>query len=130
MFQSDGQSKARAPVFKSLSKLDTHLSIHCTGLVWASLEAAQQYVDDILRTVLLPFNLQYPVLNFQQILPDHIRHDMMGRRLYLPGNVDDLVRELEQIWQEILHETIGVLYHSMPRRVAACIRSRVGSTPF
>ncbi|GFX39898.1 transposable element Tc1 transposase [Trichonephila clavipes] len=47
--------------------------------------------------------------------------DMMDRQLHLPGNVDDLTRQLEQIWQGIPQETIRVLYHSMPRRVAACI---------
>ncbi|GFW32246.1 uncharacterized protein TNCV_2143261 [Trichonephila clavipes] len=31
---------------------------------------------------------------------------MMRRRLHLPGNVDDLARQLEQIYQEIPHETI------------------------
>ncbi|GFV52240.1 transposable element Tcb1 transposase [Trichonephila clavipes] len=35
--------------------------------------------------------------------PSPIEHvwDMRGRRLYLPGNVDDLTRQLEQIWQNI-----------------------------
>ncbi|GFU39359.1 transposable element Tc1 transposase [Trichonephila clavipes] len=39
--------------------------------------------------------------------PSPIEHvwNMMGRRLHLPGNVDDLARLLEQIWQEILQET-------------------------
>ncbi|GFU38503.1 transposable element Tcb1 transposase [Trichonephila clavipes] len=50
--------------------------------------------------------------------------DMMGRRLHLPGNVDDITQCLEQIWQEIPQETIRVLYHSMPRLAAACIQSR------
>ncbi|GFY34866.1 transposable element Tc1 transposase [Trichonephila clavipes] len=55
--------------------------------------------------------------------PSPIEHvwDMMGSRLHLPGNVDDLPRELVQIWQEIPQETIRVLYHSMSRRVAAAI---------
>ncbi|GFW51754.1 hypothetical protein TNCV_1186861 [Trichonephila clavipes] len=47
---------------------------------------------------------------------------MMGKRLHLPRNVDDLARQLEQIQQEIPQDTIRVLYHSMPRRVAACIQ--------
>ncbi|GFS51672.1 hypothetical protein TNCV_613581 [Trichonephila clavipes] len=34
------------------------------------------------------------------------------------------------IWQEIPQETISVLYHSMPRRLAACIQARSGSTPY
>lgn len=120
---------------------------------------AQRYVDDILRPVLLPFLLQYPGLVFQQdnarphtarvamnclqacqTLPwparspdlSPIEHvwDMMGRRLHLPRNVDDLVRQLERIWQEIPQETIRELYRSMPRRVAACIQARGGSTPY
>ncbi|GFU83606.1 uncharacterized protein TNCV_1886411 [Trichonephila clavipes] len=32
--------------------------------------------------------------------------NMIGRRLPLPGNVDDLAQRLEQIWQEIPQETI------------------------
>ncbi|GFV59881.1 transposable element Tc1 transposase [Trichonephila clavipes] len=56
--------------------------------------------------------------------------DMRGRRLHLPRNVDGLTRKLEQIWQEILKETIRVLYYSMSRRVAACIQARGGSTPY
>ncbi|GFV91267.1 transposable element Tcb1 transposase [Trichonephila clavipes] len=60
---------------------------------------------------------------------DHI-WDMMGRRMHLPGNVDDLSRQSEQIWQEIPQETIRMLYHSMPHHVAACIQARDGSTPY
>ncbi|GFU85591.1 transposable element Tc1 transposase [Trichonephila clavipes] len=90
------------------------------GPLWSSLEAhSQRYVNDILRTVLLPFLLQYAGLIFQhdnvkphatrvainfptayQTLPwparspdpTPIEHvwDMMGMRLYLPGNVVDL----------------------------------------
>ncbi|GFV27089.1 transposable element Tc1 transposase [Trichonephila clavipes] len=88
------------------------------GYLWSYLEA-HQYVDGILRTVLLTFFLQYPGLIFHQdnakshtthvamnsftayqtllwpsISPEHspIEHvwDMMGKRLHLPGNVDDL----------------------------------------
>ncbi|GFT05603.1 transposable element Tcb1 transposase [Trichonephila clavipes] len=88
--------------------------------------AAHRYVDGILRTVLLPFLLQYPCLILRpdnakhyttrvamncltayQTLPCPVRSpdpspiehvwDMMGRRLHLPGNVDDQVRKLEQI---------------------------------
>ncbi|KFM63882.1 Transposable element Tcb1 transposase, partial [Stegodyphus mimosarum] len=106
----------------------------------------QRYVDDILSPVLLPFLLQYPDLIFRednarphtaraamscltayQTLPCPARSpdlspieplwDMMGRRLHLPGNVVDLVRQLEKIWHEIPQKTIRELYHSMPRRV-------------
>ncbi|GFT29114.1 transposable element Tcb1 transposase [Trichonephila clavipes] len=59
---------------------------------------------------------------------DHIWY-VMGRRLNLPENVDDQPRESEQIWHEIPLETIRVLYHFMPRRVAACIQARCGLKP-
>ncbi|GFV61333.1 transposable element Tcb1 transposase [Trichonephila clavipes] len=86
----------------------------------------QWCVDDILRTVFLPFLLQYLDLIFQMIrlhvarvamncltacqtLPwpasspdlssiEHVWHSI-GRRLHLLGNVDDLTQRLEQIWQ-------------------------------
>ncbi|GFU09947.1 hypothetical protein TNCV_4522661 [Trichonephila clavipes] len=51
---------------------------------------------------------------------------MMGRSLHLPWNVDDLVRELEQTWQEIPQATIRMIYPSMPRRMAACTQARGG----
>ncbi|GFW69529.1 hypothetical protein TNCV_488751 [Trichonephila clavipes] len=44
---------------------------------------------------------------------------MVRRRLHLPGNVNDLARQLERIRQEIPQVTIRMFYHSMPRRVAA-----------
>ncbi|GFX84586.1 transposable element Tc1 transposase [Trichonephila clavipes] len=120
---------------------------------------AQRYADGILRTVLLPFLLQYPGLIFRQgnarphtarvamnsltgcqALPwpakspdvSPIEHvwDMMGRQLHLLGNVEDLGRQFEQIWQEVPQQTFRVLYHSMSRRVAACIQARGGSTPY
>ncbi|GFU67393.1 transposable element Tc1 transposase [Trichonephila clavipes] len=56
--------------------------------------------------------------------------EMIGRRVNLLGNVDDLARRLEQILQEILQETIRVLYPSMPCRVATCIQVRGGSIPY
>ncbi|XP_071035183.1 uncharacterized protein [Parasteatoda tepidariorum] len=55
---------------------------------------------------------------------------MMGRRFHLARNFDDLVRQLDRIWQEIPQETIRELHRSMPRRVAACIQARGGSTPY
>ncbi|GFV27397.1 hypothetical protein TNCV_3795921 [Trichonephila clavipes] len=33
----------------------------------------------------------------------------MGRRHHILGNVDDIARQLEQIWKKILHETIRML---------------------
>ncbi|GFX10449.1 transposable element Tc1 transposase [Trichonephila clavipes] len=60
---------------------------------------------------------------------EHVR-DMMGKQLHPPGNVDDLTRQLEHIWQEIPQGTIRVLYHSISRRLAACIQARGGSTPY
>ncbi|GFS96918.1 transposable element Tcb1 transposase [Trichonephila clavipes] len=104
--------------------------------------AAHRYVDDILGTVFLAFLLQYPDLTFQQnnakprtkrvamncltiyqTLPwparlkdpspiEHVR-DMMGRRLHLPGNIDDMARQLVQISHEIPQETMRVLYHAI-----------------
>ncbi|GFT16096.1 transposable element Tc1 transposase [Trichonephila clavipes] len=117
----------------------------------------QWYVDNFLRTVLLPFLLQYPghILKQDRARP-HIGHvamnclaacqtllwsarslspiehlwDMMGRPLRLSRNVDDLALQLEQIWQEILQDAIRVLYHSMLHHAAACIQPRGGSTPY
>ncbi|GFV40210.1 hypothetical protein TNCV_3823101 [Trichonephila clavipes] len=53
-----------------------------------------------------------------------------GKMTASTGNVDDLARQLEQIWQEMPQETIRVPYNSMSRRVAACIQTRGASTPY
>ncbi|GFV66278.1 hypothetical protein TNCV_2736921 [Trichonephila clavipes] len=53
--------------------------------------------------------------------------DMMGRRLHLPGKANVLAQQLKQSWREISQETIRMLYHSMVRRMAACIQTRVWS---
>ncbi|GFT97167.1 transposable element Tcb1 transposase [Trichonephila clavipes] len=116
---------------------------------------AHRYEDGLRRTVLLRFLLQYPDLIFQQDNakshttyvamncltayqalpwparssdPSPIKHawDMMGRRWHLSGNFDNLTRQLEQIWQDIPQETIRVLFHSMSRRMAACIHAEMG----
>ncbi|GFV97003.1 hypothetical protein TNCV_4352151 [Trichonephila clavipes] len=55
---------------------------------------------------------------------------MMVRRSHLTGNVDDLARQFEQIWQETPRKTMRVLYPSIPRRVTDCIQFRGGSTPY
>ncbi|GFU70329.1 transposable element Tcb1 transposase [Trichonephila clavipes] len=56
--------------------------------------------------------------------------DMMEMRLRLPRNVDDLVRQLEQLWQEIPQKTFRVFYQSMSRHAAACFQARSRSTPY
>ncbi|GFY05178.1 transposable element Tc1 transposase [Trichonephila clavipes] len=48
---------------------------------------AQRYVDDILRTVLLPYLLQYPGLIFSKIMPDHIRHTLYYELSYSLSNI-------------------------------------------
>ncbi|GFV67470.1 transposable element Tc1 transposase [Trichonephila clavipes] len=63
------------------------------------------------------------------IIREHV-WDMMGRRLHRLGNVNDLARQLEQIWQVMPQETIRMIYHSMPRCVVAFIQTRGGSTPY
>ncbi|GFS94555.1 HTH_Tnp_Tc3_2 domain-containing protein [Trichonephila clavipes] len=70
-----------------------------------------------------PYTSPQPGVTFDKHFlgqPDPIEHgrDMTGRRLHLPGKVDNLERQWEQIWQEIPQEIIGELYHSMPSRVA------------
>ncbi|GFT00805.1 transposable element Tcb1 transposase [Trichonephila clavipes] len=54
---------------------------------------------------------------------EHV-YDMMGRRLHLTESVHDLARQLEKICQEIPQETTRVLYHSIARRVTACIQTK------
>ncbi|GFU28502.1 transposable element Tcb1 transposase [Trichonephila clavipes] len=56
----------------------------------------------------LPWSARSP--DFSPI--EHV-WNKMGKRLYQPGNVDDLARQLEQISREIPQETIRVLYPSM-----------------
>ncbi|GFV49877.1 transposable element Tc1 transposase [Trichonephila clavipes] len=71
----------------------------------------------------LPWPSRLPDLS----LIEHVLN-MMGRRLHLPGNVDELARQLEKIWQEIPQKTIRGIYHSMPRHMS--IQARGESTPY
>ncbi|GFX04581.1 transposable element Tc1 transposase [Trichonephila clavipes] len=115
---------------------------------------AQWYVEDILRTVLLQFLLQYPILIFQQdnarthtarvalncftacqtlpwpartpnLSPTEHVWNMMGRRVLLPGNVNDLALQLDQIWPAILLETIrnGSDFESYPLTLTKAVLS-------
>ncbi|GFW84021.1 hypothetical protein TNCV_1661901 [Trichonephila clavipes] len=79
-------------------------------------------VDREHRLTLAKYFLDQP-----DISPIENAWDMKGRRLRLPGNVDHLALQLEQIWQEIPQETIRVPYYSMPRRVTACIQEKSDS---
>ncbi|GFV14582.1 HTH_Tnp_Tc3_2 domain-containing protein [Trichonephila clavipes] len=51
---------------------------------------------------------------------------VMGRRLYLPVNNDDLVRQLEQIWQKIPQDALSLFATSC----GSLHLARVGSTPY
>ncbi|GFU61895.1 hypothetical protein TNCV_4826661 [Trichonephila clavipes] len=62
-------------------------------------------------------------------LSDRACLEYEGKATDIPGNVDDLAVKLEQICQEVPQETIRV-YHSMPRRVTACIQTRGESTAY
>ncbi|GFV17433.1 transposable element Tc1 transposase [Trichonephila clavipes] len=99
---------------KSLSRQD-NAKLHTTHVAINSLTALQT----------LPCPARSP--NSSPI--EHV-WDVMGMRLHLLGNVDNLTRQLEQIWQEIPKGTIRVLYHSMSRGVATCIQARGGSSPY
>ncbi|GFW06749.1 hypothetical protein TNCV_3288491 [Trichonephila clavipes] len=65
---------------------------------------------------------------FARSLSNRAFCDVMGRRLHLLGNVDDLARQLEQILTEIPQETIEVIYR--PMLLAACIQARGASRPY
>ncbi|GFV49847.1 transposable element Tcb1 transposase [Trichonephila clavipes] len=104
-----------APFLLTSGLLQDNSRVHTTRVAMNCLEAFQR--------------LSWPVRSPGVSLTEHV-WDMMGRRLHVSRNVDNLPRLLEQIWQEILQETIRVLYYSLSRRGAACIQARGGSTPF
>ncbi|KFM74451.1 Transposable element Tcb2 transposase, partial [Stegodyphus mimosarum] len=110
---------------------------------------AQQYVDEVLRPVVLPFISRHHGLIFQQnnarphtahvstacrTLPwptrspdlSPIEHvwSIMGSALHPARDVDDLMRQLDTIWHDITD--IRNLYQSKPSRITACIRARGG----
>ncbi|GFS60024.1 transposable element Tc1 transposase [Trichonephila clavipes] len=80
------------------------------GIIWSSLQTHLQH--SACQT--LPWPARLPAFS-----PIEQVWDMMGKRIHLPGNVDNIAQELEHIWQEIPQETLKLLYQSMPRRVAA-----------
>lgn len=120
---------------------------------------AQRYVDTILRPVALPFMARHPGASFQQdnarphtahisldclravdTLPwparspdlSPIEHvwDMVGRQIRAPQNIADLEQQLMNAWQNVSQDDIRNLYHSLARRIQACIAARGGSTNY
>ncbi|GFW33955.1 retrotransposable element Tf2 protein type 1 [Trichonephila clavipes] len=69
--------------------------------------------------------LRWPV-GSPYLYPIEYISDMM----LLPGNADDLAQQMDRVWQKIPQKLFRVLYHSMPRPVAACIQARGGTTPY
>ncbi|GFU40323.1 transposable element Tc1 transposase [Trichonephila clavipes] len=55
--------------------------------------------------------------------------DMMGRRLHLPVNIDELAQQLEKLGKKYCRRPSEFVI-TMPRRVAACIQARGGSTSY
>ena len=111
----------------------------------------QQYLDEVLRPVGLPFMSLHLRLTFKQYnarphtehvsiacisarqtlparSPDHspIEHvwSIMGRALQSACDIYDLTRKLDRIWHDIRQEVIRNLYQSMPSRITACIMAR------
>ena len=120
---------------------------------------ALQYVDEVLRPVGLPFMSRYPGITFKQYnARSHTAHfstdcistcwtlpcptrsrdlsrieyvwSIIGRALLSACDVDDLTRQLDRIWNDILQEDIRNLYQSMPSRITACIRARGEQTRY
>ncbi|UYV77686.1 hypothetical protein LAZ67_15001937 [Cordylochernes scorpioides] len=90
---------------------------------------AQRYVDDVLRSVTLPY--LHGMLFWPPYSPDlsPIEHvwDIIGRRLHAlpqPRSEDELWQMVEREWRAIPQDAIRTLIDSLPRRVAACIAVR------
>ncbi|GFX65336.1 transposable element Tc1 transposase [Trichonephila clavipes] len=81
------------------------------GLLWSSLDTltAHRLSNSSLVSQIARFICNRACLGYD------------GKTTAYTRNVDDLSRQLEQIWQETLQKTISVLYHPMSRHVAACI---------
>ncbi|GFW53701.1 hypothetical protein TNCV_4816011 [Trichonephila clavipes] len=56
--------------------------------------------------------------------------DIMGRRLHLPGNVDELAKDWSKFGKKHRRRPSGSFITPMPRCVAACIQTRDDSTPY
>ena len=120
---------------------------------------AQRYVDEILRPFALPFMARHSGAIFQQdnatphtarISVDCLRAvdtvpwparspdlspiehvwDMLGRQIRAPRNVADLEQQLRNAWQNVSQDDIRKLYHSLPRRIQACIAAKGGFTNY
>ena len=59
--------------------------------------------------------------------------DAIGRSIAtppLPQNQQKLREQVQAAWDGLSQDTIRNLYHSMPRRLAACVRQHGGPTPY
>ncbi|GFS49912.1 transposable element Tcb1 transposase [Trichonephila clavipes] len=113
------------PVYKEISLMVFSEGLTVKDEEISHLQADVKNLEKKLQTVEKTTSQTPPCPDRSSYL-SQIEHvlDRIGRRLQLPRNVDDLARQLEQVWQEIPQETIRVLYHSMPRRVAVFIQVR------
>ncbi|GFV75141.1 transposable element Tc1 transposase [Trichonephila clavipes] len=116
------------PVFTTARHTDLQPGVLYPGLIFqqdnAKPHTAHVFMDCLTACQALPWSARSPDLS-----PIEHVWDMMERQLHVPGNVDDLARQLEQVWEEIL-QTIWVLYHFMASNVAACIQAGGGSRPY
>ncbi|GFU47995.1 transposable element Tc1 transposase [Trichonephila clavipes] len=56
--------------------------------------------------------------------------DMIERQIWGPQNIADLEQQLVNSWQNVLQEASRNFYHSLPRRIQACITAVGGSTNY
>ena len=120
---------------------------------------AQRYVEEILQPHVLPFMLRSEHAFFQQDnacphtaqvshnclravdtipwparSPDlsPIEHvwDQIGRQLQPSTGLQQLERQLLQLWDNLPQENIRRLYDSMPDRITGCIKARGGATRY
>ncbi|GFY02133.1 transposable element Tcb1 transposase [Trichonephila clavipes] len=69
------------------------------GLIFQQDNAREHTAHVAMNCLTACQTLSWPAISTDLFLIEHV-WDMIGKRLHLPGNVDDLARQLEQIWQK------------------------------
>lgn len=77
----------------------------------------------------LPWSSQSPDLNPTEQLWNYIKNGLRDRE-DRPANLDELFEFVKQEWEKIPKDYLRTLVDSLPRRIAAVIKNRGGSTSY
>ncbi|GFT25729.1 transposable element Tcb2 transposase [Trichonephila clavipes] len=141
MSRFGGLSEERPSVFKTRSKLGTHLSTQCSGDERQSRPCPARDNATCHRTLAvqdcldsegiqrLVWPARSPELNPIENVWDALGRQVVGRN-YHPTNKNTLIRALTEEWDKLPQQLLDNVVQSIVRRVEYCITLHGGHIPY